>query len=439
LTAETATNATRREIAVEIPADVVARETESVLEKYRKLARLPGFRRGRVPASIIRQRFGEDIKSEVVEALVPRYFREETERQGLKPVSQPRVTDLHVHEGEPLRFKAAFEVMPEVPVEGYEEIRPERVEVSVSEDEVSEAIERLREQHATYSAVEEDRPLADGDFAQVELNGAPKDAETAPADATEAGAEDAAAKPVHLEEVLVEVGGTNTVKEFSENLRGARASEQKTFDVTYPQEFSDQRLAGKTFTYTLSVKGIKRKQLPELDDAFARELSNDLQTFDELRKRVRDGMEAERRHQAEHAAKEKILDTLVQRNDFPVPESLVEHQIDLRLERGLRALAAQGMRTEDMRKMDFDRLRAGQREQAVREVKTALILEKIADRENIAVADEELDREIEAVALQSQQPVESVRTRLAKDGAIERMRHRLRNEKTLDFLYRKSA
>lgn len=421
------TNATRREIAVEIPADVVARETELVLECYRKLARLPGFRRGRVPSSILRQRFAEDIKTEVVEALVPRYFREEAERQGLRPVSPPRVTDLHFHEGEPLRFKAAFEVMPEIEVEGYQELRPEPPAVTVTDDEVNQALEQLRQQHATYTAIAEDRPLNDGDYAQVELHGAPR----------ESSATDA--KPVHLEAVLVEVGGANTVKEFSENLRGARVGEAKTFDVTYPQDFNDQRLAGQTFTYTLNVKGNQTKHLPELTDEFARALSQEMQSADDLRRRVREQLVAERRHEAEQGAKEKILDGLVARHDFPVPDSLVEHQIDLRLERGLRALAAQGMRTEDMRKMDFDRLRAGQREQALREVKTSLILEKIAERESIRVSDEELDKEIGAVALQSRQPVESVRARLAKDGALERIRHRLRNEKTLDLLYRGSA
>ncbi len=137
--------------------------------------------------------------------------------------------------------------------------------------------------------------------------------------------------------------------------------------------------------------------------------------------------------------KEKIVDELVQRTDFAVPESLVEHQIDVRLERGLRALAAQGMRTEDMRKMDFPRLRAGQRDAALREVKTSLMLERIADAEKIEVTEDEINHEIEAVALQARQPVETVRARLTGEGALDRIRTRLRNEKTLDFLYRRPA
>ena len=424
----------KREIEVEIPADVVTKEFDATVVKYQKLARLPGFRRGKVPASILRQRFAEDIRSEVVESLVPKYFREETERQGLRPVSQPRVTDLHIHEGEPLKFKASFEIMPEVPLPRYEEIKPEAAETAVTDQEVDDAIKHLREQQASYTAVEEDRGLQDGDYAQVEVNGHPKP--SAPAEGEEAAAPE---NPIHLEEVLVEVGGTNTVKEFSENLRGAKAGESKTFEVAYPQDFSDQRLAGQTFTYTLNVKGIKRKDLPELNDAFAKEVSAEVQTLDDLKKRIREGIEAEKKAEIERAGKEKIVDELVKRTEFSVPESLVEHQIDVRLERGLRALAAQGMRTEDMRKMDFPRLRAGQRDAALREVKTSLMLERIADAEKIEVTEDELNHEIEAVALQARQPVEAVRARLTGEGALDRIRTRLRNEKTLDFLYRRPA
>ena len=167
-------SSTRREIAVEIPVEEVARETNSLIQKYQKLARIPGFRRGHVPASVIRQRFAEDLKSDVVEALVPRYFRKEADKQGLIPVSQPQVTDLHLKDNEPLRFKASFEVMPEIKVEGYKELRAEKPEITVTDDEVEQSLNGLREQQATFTAVE-GRPLADGDYAQVSLDGEPKD------------------------------------------------------------------------------------------------------------------------------------------------------------------------------------------------------------------------------------------------------------------------
>jgi trigger factor len=418
---------TNREIQVEIPAEEVTRTTDSLVQKYQKLARLPGFRRGHVPASIIKQRFSEDIKSEVVETLVPRYFRQEAEKKGLVPVSQPRVSDLHIHDGEPLRFKASFEIMPEVKVEGYKDLRADKPETTVTDAEVEETLNGLREQHAAFNPVE-GRALADGDFAQVSLDGTPKEAEGA-----------AKTQPVHMDEILVEIGGKSTMQEFTENLRGANPGDEKTFDVVYPEDYSDKRLEGKTFSYTVKIQAIKQKTLPELNDDFAKELGTEFANIDEVKKRIREGMEADKKHRAEHEAKDKLLAELVKRHEFAVPESLVEHQIDVRLERGLRALAAQGMRTEDMKKMDLNRLRAGQREQAVHEVKASLLLDKIADAEKIEVGDEEIDREIDALAQQSKQTPDAIRARLTRDGALDRIRNRIRNEKTLNFLYHQSA
>jgi trigger factor len=417
-------DAVKREISVEIPAAEVARETESIVQKYQKLARLPGFRKGHVPASIIRQRFAEDLKSDVVEALVPRYFRKEAEKLGVVPVSQPRVTDLHIHEGEPLRFKASFEVMPDIPVEGYKELRADKPEITVNDSEVEQALNDLREQRATFTAVE-GRSLAEGDFAQASMDGKPKDGE-------------AGAQPVHMDEVLIEIGGKNTVAEFSENLRGASAGDERTFEVSYPEDAPDKRLAGKTFVYSVKVQGIKQKQLPELNDDFAKELG-DFSSIDQVRKQIRENMEAEKRHAAERAAKDKLVADLVKRNDFEVPEALVERQIDVRLERGLRALAAQGMKLEDMKKMDLPRVRVGQREQAVQDVKSSLLLERVAELENIEVNDDEVNREVEALAQQTKQTAEAVRARLTQDGGLDRIRSRIRSEKTLDFLYHQSA
>ena len=416
----------KREISVEIPADEVARETEVIIQKYQKVARLPGFRSGHVPASIIKQRFGEEVKSDVVEALVPKYFRREAEKQGLMPVSQPRVTDLHIHDSEPLRFKASFEVMPEIPVEGYKELRSDKPEIAVNDEEVERALDDVREQHATFTSVE-GRPLADGDFAQASLDGRPQDGQAAKD-----------RNPVRMDEVLVEIGGKNTMPEFTEHLRGASAGEERTFEVNYPQDASDKRLAGKTFSYTVKIHAIKQKSLPELNDEFAKELG-EFTSMDGLKKQIRENMEAEKRHTAEREAKDRLVAELVKRNDFEVPESLVERQIDLRLERGLRALAAQGMKMEDMKKMDLPRLRVGQREQALQDVKSSLLLERIAELEKITVSDDELNQEVEALAKQTKQTPEAVRARLTQDGGLDRIRNRIRSEKALNFLYHQSA
>jgi trigger factor len=418
----------KREISVEIPAAEVTRETESQIARYQKSARLPGFRAGHVPASIIRQRFGEGLKNDVIEALIPKYFRREAERQGLIPVSQPRVTDLHFHDGEPIKFKASFEVLPKIEVEGYKELRADKPDLTVSDEDVEQALNSVREQHATYTTVE-GRALAEGDFAQASMDGKPKDA---------ADVKEAAANPVHMDDVLIEIGGKNTVPEFTQNLTGASAGEERVFDVSYPEDISDKRLAGKTFVYTVKVNGIKQKSLPELTDDFAKELGQ-FTTLEEVRKQIRDNMEAEKRHTGERAAKDKLVADLVKRNEFEVPEALIENQIDVRLERGLRALAAQGMKMEDLKKMDLPRLRAGQRDQAIQDVKSSLLLERVAELENISVSDEEMNHEIDALAKQSKQTSEAVRARLTEDGGLDRIRLRIRSEKTLDFLYRQSA
>ena len=421
----------KREISVEIPADEVAREMEVIVQKYQKVARLPGFRSGHVPASIIKQRFKEDLKSDVVEALVPRYFHKEAEKLGMIPVSQPRVTDLHIHDGEPLRFKASFEVLPEIVVEGYKELRADHPEIVVKDEEVEAALNHVREQHATYTSVE-GRPLADGDFAQSSMDGKPKKEDD------NGTAQPVRVDPVHMDEVLIEIGGKNTVAEFSANLRGANAGDEKEFEVVYPEDTSDKRLAGKTFVYTVKIQAIKQKNLPELNDDFAKELG-EFTSLDQVRKQIRENMEAERRHDAEREAKDKLLAELVKRNDFEVPESLVDRQIDVRLERGLRALAAQGMKMEDLKKMDLPRLRAGQRDQSLQDVKSSLLLERVAELEKIEVGDEEFNREIEALAQQSKQTPEAVCARLTQDGGLDRIRNRIRSEKTLDFLYHQSA
>ena len=418
----------KREISVEIPAAEVARETELQIQRYQKSARLPGFRAGHVPASIIRQRFGDGLKNDVIEALVPKHFRREAEKQGLIPVSQPRVTDLHMVDGEPLTFKASFEVLPEIQVEGYKDLRADKPEIAVTDEEVEGALTNVREQHATYTTVE-GRPLAEGDYAQASMDGKPKDGQ----DVAEAKA-----NPVHMDDVLIEIGGKNRVPEFSQNLTGASAGDERTFDVSYAEDISDKRLAGKTFVYTVKVNGIKQKNLPELNDDFAKELG-EFTSLEQVRKQIRENMGAEKRHTAEHAAKDKLVAELVKRNDFEVPESLVDRQIDLRLERGLRALAAQGMKMEDLKKMDLPRLRAGQREQAVHDVKSSLLLERIAELEKISVSDEEMKREIEAMARQSKQTSEAVQARLTEDGGLDRIRMRIRSEKTLEFLYHQSA
>ena len=441
--------ACKREISVEIPADVVAKQQEALVQQYSRQARIPGFRKGKVPASMVRSKFSSEITGEIVEHLVPQYFREAVVKGGFRPVSQPHIYGLEFTPGEPIKFKAAFEVLPEFDLGDYKQIKVEKPDITVNDEQIDNEIKLLQEKQASFDPVDEERGAENGEFVQVSFEARPKNLEDGPeaegAGAKEINAEGDAlenpeqtAQPVQMEEVLVEIGGANTIPEFTEHLAGAKAGEERSFDVVYPADFYDKRLAGLTFAYKVKVNAIKKKTLPELNDDFAKELSPDFQNVGDLKHRFRENMEAEIKHKAEHEAKDKLIEDLLAKHDFPVPRSMVEHQIDLRLERGLRALAAQGMKTEDMRRMDFGRLRAGQLDLAVKEVKSSILLAKIAIKENIQVSDEELEHEIEAMAAQMQQPLEEVKKRLTEDNAVDRLRDRMRSEKALNLLYSNS-
>lgn len=439
--------ACKREISVEIPADVVNKEQATVVKAYSKQARVPGFRKGKVPPSMVRNRFSSEINHEVLEALVPQYYREAVIKGGFRPISQPFIYDLQAEPGQPVRFKAAFEVLPDFELGPYQDIKVEKPNVKIADEQVEAELKRLQERQASFDPVDEDRGAKEGEFAQVSFSAIPQEA--AADKKTEAEAKPEAepkqaeagkpAEPVQMNEVLVEIGGANTLPEFSENLRDVKPGEERSFQVSYPQDFHDPRLAGRAFQYDVKVTAIKKKTLPEINDDFARELNQELQTLDALKERMRENMEVQQAHQAEQEAKERLIEKLLEKHVFPVPRAMVERQIDLRLERGLRALAAQGMRTEDMRRMDFRRLRAGQREAAVKEVRSGLLLGKIADAENIQVSDEELEREISSLAQQMKQAPEQVRQKLAEEGALERIRGRMRSEKALDFLYSRAG
>lgn len=443
--------ACKREISVEIPADVVAKQQEALVQQYSKQARIPGFRKGKVPASMVRNKFSSEITSDVVEALVPKYFREAVLKSGYRPVSQPHIYALEFTPGEPIRFKAAFEELPDFDLGDYKAIKVEKPVINVTDEEIDVEIKKVQERQASFDPVNDDRGAENGEFVQVSFEAMPKGLEDGPLSEDAAGENEAdaaetasaepgkVAQPVQMDEVLVEIGGANTIPEFTEHLSGAKAGEERSFDVSYPEDFYDKRLAGQVFSYKVKVNAIKKKTLPELNDDFAKELSQEFQTLDDLKQRFRENMEHELEHKTEHEAKDKLIEELIAQHDFPVPRSLVEHQIDLRLERGLRALAAQGMKTEDMRRMDFGRLRAGQQEAAVKEVKSSVLLAKIAIKENIQVSDEELEREIAAMAQQMQQPVDEVKKRLTQDNAVERLRDRMRSEKALNLLYSNSV
>jgi trigger factor len=409
-----------RELVLDIPADEVTKAYSSVVRNYRKYAKIPGFRAGKVPETVVKRRFATEIRKDVIDGLLPERFNKAVLDLGVKPVGQPQVTELTVEDGEPLHVKAVFEYLPEFSIDGYQSVTVDKPSAEVTEEEFQQEIAQLRDSHATMEPVEEDRALVDGDWAQITYSGQIE------------GEPDAA--PVAGEDTLVEIGGKDTVEAFSTVLRGAKPGQELKAEVIYPGEYAEPKLAGKTVAYDLEVKAIKKRNLPELNDDFAKEVGA-YESFGDLEARVREHIANRKRRSVEAETKDRLFAKLGELYPFAIPESLVQEQIDARLERGLRALAAQGMDTEQMRKLDFGRLRAAQRDGASAEVRTMILLDRVAQEENITVSDEELDGELQLAALQSGEPIDTLKARLTQDGGMARIREQLRREKTASVLY----
>jgi len=405
----------KHELEISIPADAVEAETGKVAKTFQDRARLPGFRPGKAPASLIRKSFAGDIRQKVLENLVPRFFNAKAEEENLRVVGTPSISDVHFHEGESLHFKARFEVYPEFEPAEYKGVEIPYKQPEVTGDDVEKRLEELRESKATY-VNEDPRPMRDGDYAVVSLESI-------------AGAE----PPIKSDEVVVLIAGPETLPGFSENLRGASPGDEKEFDVVYPEDYGKENLAGKTVRFHTVLKGLRRKELPDLNDDFAQDLG-DFRTLDELKEALKKSIYAQRETEAQREAKDKLVDKLVDANEFPVPELFVERQIENRVQQRLQSLAAQGVDTKSFN-LDWSKIKEAQRDAALREVKASLILSKVAQRETIGVTNDEVDREVERIARESREPLVTVRKRLSEDGTMDRIASHIQTEKTLNFLF----
>jgi trigger factor len=406
----------RHSLEISIPAAEVEREMDTATQDVQKHAKMPGFRPGKVPTSLVRKQFAKDIRQQVLENLIPRYLQKQFESENLNVVGTPDISDVHLHEGEPLRFKAEFEVIPQIELGEYREVEIPYHDPEVTDEDVEKRIGELRDQKAQYVNVDP-RPLADGDFAVVSLESL-------------AGVE---GEPIRQEEMVLELGGAETIPAFTENLRGLAPGDEKEFEVGYPEEYSSPRLSGRTVRFHATVKGVRRKELPEANDEFAQDLG-DYRNVEELRDAVRKALFAQSQQQAQQEAKNGILDKLVDAHDFPVPEVFVERQIRSRVEQSLRAMAEGGMDPRSL-KLDWNKLKETQRDKAVREVKASLLLTRISEREAIHATRDEVDREVERVARQQREPVAAVHMRFEKDGTLGRIASHIQTEKTLNFLF----
>lgn len=409
----------KRSLDFEIPVDQVEKTEEQVTENLKGRVRLPGFRPGKAPKSLIKSRFQSEIRSEVIETLVPKAFRERVAQEEIKVIGTPDISDVHFEPGEPIRFKAQFEVAPEIELGSYRGITVQYVEPTVTDEEVDHRLESMRETKAEYVNVDP-RPIENGDFVVAHLKSL-----------------EGLAEPVDQDDLQIEVGGADTLAAFTENLLGLQPEETKEFDLTYPEDYGSERLAGKTVKFQLTPKVIRKKELPILDDEFARDLG-DYQNLGDLKDTVRKTIFREKQHAAQQTAKEAIIDKLVESHDFPVPETYIDYQIENQTRSRIRELTGQDV---DLSKLNLDwkEIREKQRDKAVRNVKAALLLDRIAEVEGVHATKDEVDHELQHIAKRERETVPAIRARFEKDGTLSRIADSLRTEKTLNLLFEQST
>jgi trigger factor len=413
------TDTCKRETEITVPVEEVQKETEHVVAEVQKKAKLPGFRPGKTPQNIIRSRFKAEIRQDVLEHILPKAFRRRAEAEHWNVVGTPNVTEVHFEEGEPLRFKAEFEVAPEFELGEYRGIEVPYADPEVTDEDVDRRVEEIRNRKAEF-VNEDPRPLEDGDHALIAIESV--------------GGVDG--EPVRSESMSLQIGDSSTMPEFTENLRGVSPGEDREFDVTYPADYGQDRLAGKTVRFRATVKNVRRRELPELNDEFARDLG-DYQSLTELRDAIRTSLRAEREFMAQQDAKSKLVDKLVDAHPFPIPDAFLDRQIEIQVERQLRELAAQGVDPREI-KLDWNKVREARKDAAARDVRASLILERVADRESVYANNDEVDRELQTLAKREREPVAALRMRFEKDGTLGRIASRIRTEKVLNFLFENS-
>ena len=409
---------TRKNLVVEIPSTVVDAEIDKIAKDYSKAARIPGFRPGKVPPKVVRQRFRDQILHDVAHGLIPRAVDEALRERGVEPVDTPDIKDVVVEEGQPLKFTATFETVPPIDPGDYASITLHNRSVAVADDAVEQALLQLRERAARYEPVE-DRGVETGDSVLLDLE-------------RTAAAESGEAQTDKHDAVNVDIGAPANPPGFDAALIGMTAGEKKSFDVNYPSDYSISELAGTTVKYDASVKSIRKRAVPALDDEFAKDLG-DFDNLEALRAQVRGDLEHQAMHDNERELRGELLKQLAGRVAVDVPPSLLEREIDRRVEEFVRRLIEQ--QVDPMRtNINWEEFRENQREAAIEAVKSALVLDEVARRESITASDADVDEEIARYAERTGRTPAAVRARLEKEGGLGRIYAGIRRERTLEFL-----
>ncbi|MGH9340745.1 MAG: trigger factor [Acidobacteriota bacterium] len=414
----------KKKLKVEIPVEVAQKEFNQVVSEYKKYARLPGFRPGKAPAELVKRRFIKDIRNDVLQKLVPESYDQAVKQQGMTPLGQPNLENLQFEEGQPLVYEALFEIPPEISLPEFKGLEVNALSALVSEEDLEEQLENLRQQHARLVSVQ-DRPVQEGDFAVIDLRGEYL---------VQEGEHDHEHEPIQDENVSVEVGGEHTHKDFNEALLGMNIAEEKSFEVEYAGDYPEKKLAGHRVHFTVQVTDIKQKELPELNDEFVKDLGAELENLEQLKNKIRETLLARRQDSRENDLKNKLMDQLVEQSSFEVPDVLVEDRIDDKIRDVAYNMAAQGVDPSRVN-IDWRKVRADLKPEAEKEVRASMILAEIAQQETLEVSDDDQEAEFQRRADSLEQPIEKVRQHFLQDDRLEGLRSQIRRRKALELVF----
>jgi trigger factor len=415
----------KRQLNIQIPGSLVNDEISRAGAEMARYARVPGFRPGRVPMSVIKNRYKAELRQEALRSLLPSAVETAVEMHRLRVVGEPQVEKLDFADDGALDLAVVVEVAPEFELGDYKGLELTKRVYTVGDEDVDAILGRMREEAAQLVAVdEEERESRDGDFVSVDLEGEYVD---------EGGEHEGHHhEPIKADDVSIEIGGANVQPEFSENLRGLKVGDTKTFRVEYPAENAAPSFAGHTIEYTARVAAIRVRELPELDDAFASE-AGDYESLDDLRKAIREDLEKRAEAKTEGEIRDSAIDALLAANEFAVPEVMMREQAQNRVQGLIRSLSSEGLDPRGL-SLDWASMRDSAMEHAERDVRAMFIVDRIARTEQIDPSDDEVEAEIARIAESVGQPLEQVKARLTKEGGADSIRDQLRTRKALDFV-----
>ncbi len=412
----------KKKVSVEIPEDQVIKEVDSFYKDLGKKAKIKGFRPGKVPRNILERYFKDYVKTEIVQKLIQDTYPQALSETDLQPVSPPVIDPGEFVEGKSYQYSAVIETKPDIILEGYTGLKIEGKKEGAKDEEVEERLKALQNLHANLKTISEARPIQAGDYVILDY------------EASMGGKPLEGGKAVDF---TVEVGSGQFIPAFEEKLIGLKPEEEKTMEISFPEDYGYQKWAGKTVSFDVKIKEIKEKILPPLDDEFAKDLG-DYSSLEELKAKLKGEIEKEKELALERQLKDQAVDRLLEANTFEVPESLVEEQAKAMVSDTKLRLAAQGVAFNNLG-VSEEKLREDYRVMAQKQVRTFLILERIAGQEGITVTDEETEDRLREMSERMHQKFDVVKRYYEKNGLLPEVKAGIIRDKTLNFLLEKAT